>query len=156
MGGITSCCSLPPPPAGKFFERGDPTSTLKGFVYAVDTHQWDFAYQSLTEASRKEIGPLKFQVAIRFLKDPVWHEVLVFDIISNALERRTKPEIAGDGRAFIRVVSKVRDAKNRPVYFPAMLSFLKEEGEWRLDLLDSLRALNEDPPAEMGKEVTWR
>ena len=148
IAGVSSCC-LTPPPAEKFFERDDPTSTLKGFVYAVDTHQWDFAYQSLTEASRKEIGPLKFEVAIRFLKDPILREVSIFDIISNALERRTKPQISGD-RAEIKVIPKVRGANNKPVYYDATLSFLKEDGEWRLDFLESLRAfLRDEAPQEM-------
>lgn len=148
---LSSCCAPPAPQPGKFFDRGDPTSTLKGFVYAVDTYQWDYAYQSLTKADRKEIGPLKFRVAI-FLKDPAWHAVSVFDIISNSLERRTRPQMPGDGRAYIRVTSKVRDSKGLLLFFVATLSFLEEEGEWRIDFIDTLRSFSDDSPET--KDVT--
>ncbi len=59
------------PRAENYFHREEPLAALKGFAYAVEADQWDYAYQSLNESTREEIGPWKFRVAIEFLNDPI-------------------------------------------------------------------------------------
>ena len=137
---LGGCCVAPPLPE-KFFNREHPEHTLNGFVYAVDTHQWDYAYASLSESSQEEISRFKFAVAIRVLKDPVFHQP-IFDIISNAVPDYGQAEfnagsLAASTLARIVVVSTVRDDGKR-IDFQAWLFFEKDEGgEWRFDFLES-------------------
>jgi hypothetical protein len=143
---LSGCCSPPCPPAAKFFDRQDPVSTLKGFVYAVDTHQWDYAYESLAKGTRDEVGPTKFQVVIRFLEEPE-SGVALFDLISNALDLRSDPEYGvGRDEARILVISKGRDSSGKTVYFEAFIYLRREDDEWRLDLLRSLGVDSPDDP----------
>ena len=146
LGLLEGCCSVPPPPAAKFFNRDTPEDTLKGFVYAVDAHQWAYAYESLAESSRQEYGQLRVEVVIRFLAEPNTG-IALFDLISNALELRTPPSYYAQGlRAEILVVTRGRDDTGRLVFFQASLYFVKEKAadgeiegeEWHLDLLRSL------------------
>jgi len=134
---LGGCCSPPAPPAEKFFDRTTPTGTLKGFVYAVDTHQWDYAYESLSSASREEVGRITFQVAILYLNDPVVGEVPLYDLISSSLRKRGAEEYAGDV-ARMRVITKARNENGSLVLFPVDLYFCREEKEWRFDLMRSL------------------
>lgn len=144
---VAGCCAPPCPPPGKFFDRADPLSTLKGFVYAVDTYQWDYAYESLTKGTRDEVSATKFQVAIRFLKEPKT-EVPFFDLISNALEFRDDPQFAvGGDEARILVIFKGKNASGQTVYvFDVFVYFRIEESEWRLDLLRSLGVESSSDP----------
>lgn len=135
---VSGCCSPPCPPPGKFFDRADPVSTLKGFVYAVDTYQWDYAYESLTRGTRDEVGATKFQVVIRFLEEPS-SGVPLFDLISSALDLRDDPQLAlGGDESRILVISKGRNSGGQVVYFEVFVYFRREDDEWRLDLLRSL------------------
>ena len=138
LAGVAGCCGVPPPPAEKFFNRTSPLETLRGFVYAVDAHQWGYAYDSLTGSSREEVGFLKFQVAVLYLDDPVEGQVALFDLISNSIYRKTPARPAGPDMAAMTVVTHARDDRGKPVYFEAQLLFHYEEGEWRFDLLRSL------------------
>jgi hypothetical protein len=143
------CCSPPPPRAEKFFNRETSLDTLKGFVYAVDSYQWDYAYESLCASSKKEIGRLKFEVVIRIATDPVFHEIPVYDIISQAFPDHGKITVEGekDGdRAWILVIPSVRDSEGTPIHFSVPLSFVKENGEWRFDFLDTVNAIGRAMP----------
>src|SRR5688572_5553137 len=114
------CCGLPPPHPGKFFDRREsPVETLKGFVYSVDTHQWDYAHECLAESARKEIGPIKLEVGLRFLKDPVFHQISMFDIISDSVRHRGPPrydnrDASRATRASILVIPGVLDEDGKP------------------------------------------
>jgi hypothetical protein len=134
---LNGCCAPPGPPAGKFFDRRTVAGTLKGFVYAVDTHQWGYAYESLTASTRNEVGKLKFTAVIRFLEAPDC-DVALYDLISNALELRSAPQFAGSDEARILVISQGRDSNDTLVFVEVFLYFRLEEGEWRIDLLRSL------------------
>lgn len=140
------CCSPPPPSAEKFFERQSPLETLRGFVYAVDTHQWDYAYNCLTPASQKEIGRLKFEAAIRWASDPVLHEIPIYSVISASVLYRGQMEREGS-RARILVSPKVRDSNNVPVAFPATLYFELDaaaaDERWLFDFLGTVNALTQ-------------
>jgi len=125
---LTGCC-ITPPPAAKYFDRESPEETFKGFVYAVDTHQWDYAYESLSESTQEKVGRLRFEVGIRFWKDPVF-DVPIIEIVSNSVFHHGKTWIEG-GSAKIAVVSTVCD-----IDFGATLFFVKTvDDEWRFDFL---------------------
>jgi hypothetical protein len=101
-------CCTEVPRAEKFFDRSEsPVQTLRGFVYAVDTSQWEYAFQCLSSTSKAEITPFKLEAAIRWAKDPVYHEVWVRDLISSCLDRKRTILLDG-GRAFITVTTGAR------------------------------------------------
>ena len=133
------CCTTPPPP-DKFFDRTTATETLKGFVYSVDIGNWDYAYASLTQASRREMSSLKFRIVIQYLKDPVFGTVPIYDLISESVRSRT-PEVERNGRRLITVLPTVRDSSGNLATMELPLVFLEEEGEVRLDFLETLEKL---------------
>jgi hypothetical protein len=159
---LAGCCGVPPPPAEKFFNRTTPLETLRGFVYAVDSRQWGYAYDSLSGSSREEVGYLKFQAAILYLDDPLEGQVALFDLISNSIYRKTAARPVGPDLAAITVVTHARDDRGKLVHFEAQLLFQYEDGEWHFDLLRSLdtfpresglhAAIPAEAPAPAGPE----
>ena len=131
------CCAPPSPPPEKFFDRSSVEETLKGFVYAIDTYQWEYAYQSMTSDTRAEVSQWKFQAAIRYLEDPQT-KVPLFDLISNALTLRTPPRRLADDVSVVEVISRGRDSNDALVLRQVFIFFRKEHGEWLLDLMRSL------------------
>jgi hypothetical protein len=138
---LGGCCVAPPLPA-KFFDRAHPEHTLNGFVYAVDTHQWDYAYASLAASSQKEWGFLKFKSILLFVDDPVFDQP-IFDIISNTVPGYGEAEFLGGNTATVVVVSTVRDDGQR-FDFGAALFFEKDKsGDWRFDIIKSITCLQQ-------------
>jgi hypothetical protein len=140
------CCTLVPP-AAKYFQRTaeDPTETLRGFVYAVETKQWDYAYECLCESSRQEIGRWKFEVAIRAGSDPLLHEAALFDIIAQSVPHHSAPRISPERtHAWITVLPDVKGDDGKPIFFKLDLSFRREAGEWRLDFVESSNHLQRE------------
>ncbi len=144
IAGLSGCCGVPPPPAEKFFNRTSPLETLRGFVYAVDAHQWGYAYDSLNSSSREEVGFLKFQVAILYLNDPVEGKVALFDLISNSIYRKTPARPVGPDTAAVTVVTHARDENGQTTYYEAPLLFQLEQGEWHFDLVGSINEFPRD------------
>ena len=143
---ITSCCTTPPK-AAKFFSRETCRDSLRGFVYAVDVGEWDYAFESLTEGSREEIGsPLRFQVAVTYLKDPIFKDISLYKLISECVPNHGEEDCKG-GRGSIMVTPYVKDEEGRITFFKVPLLFLEENAEWRLDLLGSLEAVRARMPA---------
>ena len=153
---MVGCCGVTPPPAEKFFDRATPLETFKGFVYAVDTHQWDYAYNCLSAASKAEIGPTKFEIAIRWLNDPVYHKVPVYDIISNSVTAVVKVE-QGPRSARIQVLPNVRDADGILNAFDTSLIFVEEDnGLWFFDFFKTIDAILQGPPRPPPTDVSSR
>jgi hypothetical protein len=150
--GLGGCCGVPPPPAEKFFDRTSPEATLKGFVYAVDAHQWGYAYESLSKSTRDEIGAVKFQVAIRYLREPET-DVPLFDLISNALELRRPEGSTSEVERVLVVISKGHDSGGTLVFVKVRIYFGLEDGEWRLDLM---RSLGREPGAGPPPDLSFR
>lgn len=145
---LAGCCALVPD-AEKYFDRWlSPEETLKGFVYAVETEQWDFAYECLSAATQKEVGRFKFQAVIRWASDPALHDVPVYAVISESVRARTRPVIEGR-RAWIRVAPIVKNRAGDLGLRPLQLyfSFDEERGEWLFDLLETINTLAGAPPA---------
>lgn len=144
---VAGCC-VTPPPAAKFFHRRSPEETLKGFVYAVDAHQWDYAHECLTEESRREVGAWKLQAALLYYNVDVPFaggsvKVPLYDLVSNSL-KRLKDDAAiemGPGAKRLEITTRARDSEGGLNYFPVTLYFLLEDGAWRLDLLGSMSTL---------------
>ena len=120
----------------------------RGFVYAVDTHQWDFAHECLSARSREEISRLKLEVALRFLKDPVYGEVDLFELISSSVTRRGAPRYLPEGSdrrsaaaAYIRVFAVARRGDGARVEFDTDLIFAREDGRWRFDFVGTQGAI---------------
>lgn len=135
-----SCCSPPAPPAEKYFDRKTPDDTLRGFVYAVETHQWGYAWDALAPSSQKEIGsPLRFEAAIRFLQEPQ-SRVAIYDLVTSALRLRSRRVLYSPerDRAAIDVVARGRDPNGTVVFLPFRAILERARDEWRLDLLRSL------------------
>jgi hypothetical protein len=135
-------CAIPAPLAEKFFDMSSPENTLKGFVYAVDTHQWEYAHRSLTAETQKEVSQFKLQAAVLFATVPKVNAPL-FDLISNALYGRfpAEPVANRDDIQKVIVQTKARDEEGRVVYVEVALWFVLEDREWRFDLLGSLNGM---------------
>ena len=159
LGAFSLGCCVTPPPAGKFFDRRSPTGTLKGFVYAVDAHQWRYAHDSLTEESRRELSSLELEGALRFLKVEIpcpggTVRVPLYELVSNALGRLGDDASLemGPGARRLQIHTKAREANGNLFLTSADLYFLLEEDEWRLDFLGSIGSVQSGlaraPPPE--------
>lgn len=142
--GLSSCCSCPP--AEKYFPRQhDPFEVVNGFVYAVETGQWDFVFDCLSEADRKkyEIGPFTIQVIVKFFKEPRYG-IPIQDIILEAernrdLLRWNPPDQHASLKLFYEGVTD-----DVPILFGIRLYLVKEaiDGSaslWRIEFEKSAR-----------------
>lgn len=132
-------CSVAPPRAEKYFDREAPVAALKGFVYSVETRQWEYAYNSLSSTSRNEISPLQFRAAILVLNDPSG-QVPVWDLIVNSLYRKKEMKtVEEEQSARIRVLSRVQQPGKPVLYARRWIFLTKEQDEWFLDLVETMR-----------------
>ena len=134
---LAGCC-VPAPRAEKYFDRENPLGALKGFAYAVEAEQWDYAYQSLTEGTREEIGHLKFRVAIAFLNDPIG-DVSIYTLVTNVFA--WAPLWENRDHARVQIISRGRQPDGRLVVRALNVELSFEDGEWRLDLLATAEGL---------------
>ena len=147
----TSGCCITPAPAEKFFDRTSPVEALRGFVYAVDVQQWEYAHESLSAESREEISVFRLEWAVRLAEINFYDaasgeekalEVSLYELISNSLERvkRHEPRYRAerDGTMSMLVRTKARD-DDMPIAFDVRIYFVREDDDWRVDLLKSLR-----------------
>jgi hypothetical protein len=134
---LAGCCT-PAPLAEKYFDRDHPLGALKGFAYAIEAEQWDYAYESLTATTREEIGHLKFRVAIEFLNDPIG-DVSIHELITNVFA--WAPLAESRDHALIRIVSRGRQPDGRLLVRALDVELAYEEEEWRLDLLATAEGL---------------
>jgi len=139
---LGSCCVIPPHP-GRYFDRWQsPEQTLKGFVYAIETGYWDYAYECLTAETRNEIGRFKFEAVIRWASDPAFHEVPIYEVIKASILVRSRPVIEGR-QAWIKVAPTVTSSDGVRIVFPAKLYFSFDAGseEWLFDFLGTLQGV---------------
>jgi hypothetical protein len=157
---LASCC-VTAPPAEKFFKRDkmNPYWTLRAFVYAVDTRQWEFAYETLTEESRAEFGSqTRFSILVGAIDvdlrmvgpDPV--RVSIYELVSSALGRqRDRGEAVGPNGWQLATVLQARSARGQLVGLDVDL-FLRLDPDkvWRLDLRRTMAELQARLPAPAG------
>ena len=134
---LAGCCT-PAPLAEKYFDREDPLGAIKGFAYAVEAKQWDYAYESLTESTREEIGHLKFRAAIGFLNDPIG-DVSIHELITNVFA--WAPVSQGRNQALVRIVSRGQQADGGLLVRALDIELSYEDEEWRMDLLATAERL---------------
>ncbi len=84
------CCHVPR--ADRYFDRGDAFITVNGFVYAIEIGEWGFAYDSLTERSKKLFTFSLFKLALRFNAEVPEIEVPIRDLIVGAERKRFRLE----------------------------------------------------------------
>jgi len=144
---LAGCCSHPLPD-----HYWDPTrdalETLRGFVYALETSNWDYAYDRLTRHSREEYVGGRRWASVKFpglkLTRVPGSELSVYDAIVRCVRNRGELNESQD-RADIRVVSI-----SQTQALELRVFFLREEGEWRVDLdatLAYLQGVTSPPPA---------
>jgi hypothetical protein len=88
---IAGCCTSAPP-AVRYFDRLEPFDTVNAFVYAIDSAQYDFAYDCLTEESRKLFTRSTFKFALRFNVDVPEVKIPIRDLIVGAERHRFDQE----------------------------------------------------------------
>jgi len=167
LGLVSGCCSVRPQPAEKYFPRTHPWSTLRGFVYAVDHHQWEYAYDSLSEGSREHVrgGLLGLEWFIRVFTIDIEvfggkAEVYVYDLITNSLRGQTDfGRALGEETFVLRTDLEATTTDGARVGQSALLWFRKEEGEWRIDLaatIETLMAPGSPPPGDVTVDLRKR
>ncbi|MEM7236000.1 MAG: hypothetical protein AAF517_27790, partial [Planctomycetota bacterium] len=71
LGLLPSCRCVQIPDVSKYFDRETPTSALLGFVYAIETKNWDYAFDSLDDASREAVETsFRLHMAVILTDDP--------------------------------------------------------------------------------------
>ena len=146
---LAGCC-VPAPGAEKYFDRENPLGALKGFAYAVEAEQWDYAYESLTEGTREEIGRLKFRVAIEFLNDPIG-DVSIYTLVTNVFA--WAPLWEGRQNARVRILSRGTQRDGRLVVRALDVVLSLEDDEWHLDLLATAEGLARSERRQHGPLV---
>ncbi len=129
LGVLGGCCTNAPP-AEKYFSREYVREALSSFVYAVETEQWDYVYESISKESRDRLqitGSRLLGLGIKYWEDPV-SGLPLYDLIVGALHRRAEPE-EFDERARVYV-----QGKHERLRFEAYVLFVWEDEGWRVDL----------------------
>ena len=159
--GFLAGCCVTAQPAEKYFQRDkmNPYWTLRAFVYAVDTRQWKFAYETLTEESRVEFGSqTRFSIVVGAIdvdlpmSGPEPARVSIYELISSALYRqRDRGEAVGPDGWQLETVLKARTASGGVVGVYVDL-FLRLDADkiWRLDLQRTMAALQDRLPTPAG------
>ncbi len=150
---LAGCCGPQAPRAEKFFNQATPLDSLRGFVYAVDTHQWDYAYHCLSAASKAEISQTKFELAIRWTSDPYYHSVPIYDLISASVTEVVAIR-EESGRSVIKVTPTARDANGILNTFGADLIFIEDKGLWYFDFFETVSAMQGKlgaPPQDISR-----
>ncbi len=79
---LGGCCATLPRPE-KYFDLQTPMNAVRGFVYGVESEEWEFAYNSLTPESREQFSETKMYFAILLYKDPKT-SVGLYDLITKS------------------------------------------------------------------------
>src|SRR5512137_311180 len=85
--GLAGCCATVPL-AERYFDRQAPFDTVNGFAYAVETGQYDFAYDSMTEGSQEKITRTKFKIGLMINYEAPEVKIPVRDLIAGARRER--------------------------------------------------------------------
>ena len=138
---IAGCSTCPK--ASRYFDRLTPYDTVNGFVYAVETGQWEFVYDCISSEDREhDISELEIQVYISYFKDPFG--IPIKDIILNAERDRGRVKIEyNKEKAFMILQYDGVSAKGFPVSRGIRLYLINEsidgsEKLWRIHFERSL------------------
>lgn len=132
---LSTCGCRSAPPAERYFDRLEPFDTLGGFAYAVETSQWNFAYDCLTEESKKQFTFSKFRLALQFGAEVPELKKSLWDLIVRSQRSRHRYSRTGPTHVIYHV--RYEDAEGEP-------------GEVRIHLE------HESPADEAGADRRWR
>ena len=136
---VSSGCCSPPMPDHYWDPTRDALETLRGFVYAIETENWGYAYDRLTRHSRelhvgnRQWASVKFP-GLKLARVP-HSDLSMHDAIVRCVRNRGELK-QSENRANIRVVSV-----SETQALELRVFFLWEEGEWRFDLDATLNYL---------------
>lgn len=134
---LAGCASGSPPPVELLFDRDDPESALLGCVYAMETGDWEWAFETLDQESREAIGsPFWFKWGT-MLEDVPDIGRPIYDVVVEAIRFRVRTVAMGENRRAIEVFYMEPDPVSGE-YFPRLtveVILVFQEGGWRLDLL---------------------
>jgi len=127
---LSAGCCVTPPPADKYFDRSSASDTLRFFQYAVETGQYQFAYQCLDSESRERVSEGSFEASIRWARVEALDGSHMWRVIADAFRVPEVERIPGDPEA--RWVTLVHFREDDT--YEISLRIAPEEGEWRIDL----------------------
>ncbi len=140
---FSGCCSYAHP--SKYFDRVDPFTTLNGFIYAIDTGHWDFAYDCLSAPSQKAITRTQLKFFLKFADDPQTGNS-VWDMIQQAfpIDRRSLRWQPGSPEAVLELFQEGEDAQGTFTIHNLKLYLILEARDgvgplWRIDLERTIR-----------------
>ncbi|MBI4582447.1 MAG: hypothetical protein HY717_00240 [Planctomycetes bacterium] len=140
---FSGCCSYAHP--SKYFDRIDPLATVNGFIYAIDTGHWDFAYDCLSTSSQKAITRTQLKFFLKFADDPQTGNS-VWNLIQQAVpfDRKMLRWQGGAPEAVLALSHEGEDAQGVPIYRQVNLYLILETREepgplWRIDLERTIR-----------------
>lgn len=149
---MTSCAGAPKKPATllkKYFPDRDPETSLVGFVFAIESGNWDTAYSRLSRDSKEKISSLKFKVGLPIVKDPRTG-IPVLEIITGSITNRTSLQRApGQPKELERIQLDYygKDSQGRLAAY-LITVYLRDEREpgaedpaWRIDLLKTAETI---------------
>ncbi len=142
------------PPAGEYFDRGDPFNTINAFTYAIDTKQWQYAYDCLTEKSKKLYTYTKFKFAMVFNREVPQLEIPIRDLILTAQRNRYRAHQTGHREATMKLWCEL---PNGDLLIPFIYLELesesqakaagREEPDWLIDLERTFQGLQGPDPS---------
>lgn len=126
---FSGCCATPPKPS-KYFDRSSAAETARFFQYAVETKQYQDAYECLDIRSRERISATAFATALRWAKIEALDGNSLWRVIAEAFRVPKVEQVPEDPTA--RWVTLVH-FKDEDTY-EMSLRISPEDGEWRIDI----------------------
>src|SRR5690606_36238035 len=129
---LAAGCGTSPPPADLVFARDDPERAFRGFVYAMETGDWDWAFETLDRESRKGFSwPFWVKWGVLIEKVPEIDRP-IYDVIVESVRYivQTIRDPRAPNQAAIEIVYMEKDAETGE-YLPratVLLFLLREEG----------------------------
>jgi len=141
-------CCTPVILAGRYFDALDPFTAVNGFVYAVETGQYDFAYDLMSEDSKAALSRTKFKLGLMFNYKSDEVKIPIRDLILGAERYRFEVRQSDYNRATMVVWYRL---PNGNAILPTLYLVLESEEEmkaagrkrpiWRIAFEKTLREL---------------
>lgn len=129
---VAGCCATVPR-AEKYFDRSSPRECVRMFRYAVDSKQYDAAYDCLVDGFRARYSERDFSLAVRYgrIDDLKIREL----IVESAQDRRedSVPGLPPADARWVTLIYLVDPDDPATEVFAHSLLVVREDGEWRID-----------------------
>ena len=132
------CCATAPP-AEKYFSRRSPVGTAWLFRYAVETRQYQAAWESLIPENREQVSVGKLGFAMRWYEPDSWGGVTLEEYLREAQWTFLDEEKSDlpNGRAWVVIEYDVEGGENN-IYHEFKLLRRDPEADWLIDIAESL------------------